>query len=266
MLNTNDERYVHEHYKFDSREKELAEFEDHVRRVLQSQNDLAAEHAPGNPQRVLHTKAHACLAGKLILRENRPAITRHGMLGDNGKSTYNVLARFSNGVGFDQHDLKPDVRGLALKVFGVSDSSAVAEGQGPRTVDCLMTNSTNPFGKDQEEFLQFMEANVYCGPLGVHLIRFLIGHTAVARLLLKATFRVIPSLATEQYWSGHPYLLGAHQAMKFNVRSTEDSGIAVDDELREEAASREASVDQVRDNLEHQIKHWFDLQAVGNSK
>jgi hypothetical protein len=45
-----------------------------------------------------------------------------------------VLARFSNGVGFDQHDLKPDVRGVTLKIFGVSDSSAAAEGQEPRTV------------------------------------------------------------------------------------------------------------------------------------
>lgn len=104
-----------------------------------------------------------------------------------------MLARFSNGVGFDQHDLKPDVRGVALKIFGVSDSSAAAEGQEPRTVDFLMTNSTNPFGKDQEEFVQFMLANVNAGISGTHLITFLIGHTEVARLLMKATFRIIPS-------------------------------------------------------------------------
>jgi hypothetical protein len=40
---------------------------------------------------------------------------------------------------------------------------------------------------------------------------------------------------TEQYWSGHPYLLGPHQAMKFNVRPIE-------------------------------IKHWFQMRTVGSSK
>ena len=71
MLNPNNKLYVQEHYKFDSQEKEIAEFNDHVRRVLKAQQALAANHAPGNPQRVFHAKAHACLAGKLTLREDR---------------------------------------------------------------------------------------------------------------------------------------------------------------------------------------------------
>ena len=36
MLDTNDEMYVHEQYKFGSKEKELAEFKDHVRRVIEA--------------------------------------------------------------------------------------------------------------------------------------------------------------------------------------------------------------------------------------
>jgi hypothetical protein len=265
MLDTNDELYVNEHYKFSSKEKELAEFKDHVRRVIEEQKTLAAEHSPGNPQRVFHAKAHACLAGRLTLLENRPESTRHGFLDPNGKSAYNVLARFSSGVGFDQHDLKPDVRGLALKVFNVGDSSAAAEGQGSRTMDLLMTNSTNPFGRDQEEFVQFMEATVNPGFLGAHLIGFLIGHTGVAGQLMKATFRIIPSLATERYWSGHPYLLGANQAMKFNVRPTEGSQVGIDDELRKETSRLQSAVDAAGGNLEQQIKRWVEMQTADHA-
>jgi len=77
MLDTNDEMYVHEQYKFGSKEKELAEFKDHVRRVIEAQQALAAQHSPESPQRVFHTKAHACLAGKLTLIGGRPEVTRH---------------------------------------------------------------------------------------------------------------------------------------------------------------------------------------------
>lgn len=268
MPDTDDELYVHEQYKFGSWEQELAEFNDHVKRVLETQKALAAQHTQGSPQRVFHAKNHACLAGRLILLDDRPPSVRHGIFGPNGKSAYNVLARFSNGVGLDQHDLKPDVRGLALKIFGVGngDDSLAADTQAPRTLDFLMTNSTNPFGRDQDEFVQFMEANVHPGPLGIHLIGFLIHHTEVARLLLKATFRVIPSLATEQYWSGHPYLLGMHQAMKFNVRPLEVGRTEIDDDLRAEAARLEATAPPNGDKLEHQVRHWFALRTGGHSK
>ena len=176
-----------------------------------------------------------------------------------------MLARFSNGLGFDQHDLKPDVRGIALKIFGVSDASTSAQKREPQALDLLMTNSTNPFGKDQEEFVQFMEASVDPGLLGFHLIGFLIAHTEVAKLLMKATLRIVPSLLTEQYWSGHTYLLGPHQAMKINVRPIEESRIAIDDELRKETFRFQAAT-LSGSNLEDQVKGWFDMQMVANSK
>ena len=266
MLNTNDDLYVHEQYKFGSKEKERSEFEDHVRRVLAAQQALAAQHAPGNPQRVFHAKAHACLAGKLTLIEDRPAITRHGIFADNGKRAYNVLARFSSGVGFDQHDLKPDVRGLALKIFGVSDGSTPGEQRKTRTFDGLMTNSTNPFGKDQDEFVRFMEANVNPGLLGINLIGFLLGHADVARLLMKATFKIMPSLATAQYWSGHPYLLGPRLAMKFNVRPLDDAPAEIDNDLQQAMSNHQAGVDAGSDNLGAQVRRWFEMHTVGSAK
>src|SRR5207237_3043091 len=214
MTVANDELYRNERYKFNSKESELAEFQEHVQRVFAAQRVLAEQHSSGQPRRVFHTKTHACLTGKLNLLESRPESTRRGIFGSNGRTSYNVLARFSNGVGFDEHDLKPDVRGIGLKIFGVNDSSAGDTGQMTRTVDFLMTNSTEAVGKDQDEFVQFMEASVNPGVLDRNLLRFLLEreHREVAKLLLKVTLRIVPSLAAEQYWSGHPYLLGPDQA------------------------------------------------------
>lgn len=210
--------YRNERFKFGSKEREDAEFADHVARVRAVQQRLAREHFSGVPHRVFHTKVHACLAGTLTLRPDRPAAVRHGFFADGGKDRYNVLARFSNGVGTEEHDLKPDVRGLALKIFGVGDSTMPAST--PRCVDWLMTNSTNPFGRDEEEFVLFMEANAGSP---VDLAAYLARHPEVFALLTKAAARVVPSLALERFWSGHPYLLGDDIAMKFNVAPVSDA-------------------------------------------
>ena len=126
---SNDELYMNERYKFDDKDKEMDEFKRHAERVKMAQATLAKKHSLPHLQRVFHAKTHGCLRGKLNLLEDRPESVRHGIFGPDGKASYNVLARFSNGVGFDQHDLKPDVRGIALKIFGVSDRSAGDEQQ-----------------------------------------------------------------------------------------------------------------------------------------
>ncbi|MGZ5280482.1 MAG: hypothetical protein ACXWC9_11090 [Pseudobdellovibrionaceae bacterium] len=156
--------------------------------------------------------------------------------------------------------MKPDVRGLALKIFGVDTHLAKDGNPLPRTIDFLMTNSTNPFGKDQEEFVEFMEANVAPGFLNENLVKFLITHPEVRHLLLHATLRIVPSLVTETYWSGHPYLLGPNQAMKFNVCPSPDSKFAIDDEDLKEilATHRKFESGSLGDNFENQIRQWLE--------
>src|SRR5262249_37628546 len=157
-----------ERYKFGDKASEEAEFQHHADRVRVVQIKVARaelkeaaqsasgaealERFPEQVRRVFHAKMHACLLGTLTWRPDRPAAVRHGIFADGGRQRYNVLARFSNGVGTDQHDLAPDVRGLALKIFGVSETAGGARDE-TRCVDWLMTNSTNPFGRDQEEFV-----------------------------------------------------------------------------------------------------------------
>ena len=257
--------YRNERFKFGSKASEEAEFADHVARVHAVQERLAREHFAGVRKRVFHAKKHANLLGTLSLRHDRPAVVRRGIFADEAKQRYNVLARFSNGVGTEQHDLKPDVRGVALKIFGVGASPTATPAE-MRCVDWLMTNSTNPFGRDQEEFVEFMEANAGSA---LDLAGYLAHHSKVLELLIKATARVVPSLATERYWSGHPYLLGDDAAMKFNIAPTVDvdpsAGIVHD---HAEAGRLNSLVQRAANEtggIEERIARWFALHAPGAS-
>jgi catalase len=250
------ELYRNERFKFGSKEREDAEFADHVARVRAVQERIAREHFSGARHRVFHAKMHACLAGKLTLRPDRPASVRRGLFADGGKERYNVLARLSNGVGTEEHDLKPDVRGLALKIFGVTEAGAPASE--PRCLDWLMTNSTNPFGRDQEEFVLFMEANAGSP---ADLAAYLARHPEVFALLTKAAARVIPSLAMERYWSGHPYLLGDDIAMKFNVAPVSDADPTVElPDDRAEAGRLDSLVQRAVQGagaIEERVARWL---------
>lgn len=201
--------YRNERHKFGDPEAERAEFLHHVEQVHAVQSQRAHDDFNGRPQRVFHMKGHAALLGTLTLRPDRPTATRHGLFADSAPQHYNVLARFSNGEGRRQHDLRPDVRGVALKIFGAPDADGST-----RCVDWLMTNTPNPFGRDQQQFIEFMVADA-SGNLA--LTAFLALHPHIAALVAAASAPVA-SLATQRYWSGHPYLLGADRAMKFNIQ------------------------------------------------
>lgn len=202
-----------EKYKFGSEILEKAEFLIHAQKVLAAQAKIQKDTRAAEPARVFHRKSHGCYTGKLILNANRGANLRRGIFSDKAKAEYNVLVRYSNGVSIDQHDLKPDVRGIAMKIFGVEDT----ENKDLHTLDLLMTNAPTPFGRDQEEFVEFMEAQVDPGFLHKNMALFGVKHPKVAGILAKRTLRVIKSLSKERFWSGHPYLLGKGQAVKFNI-------------------------------------------------
>ncbi|MEQ1875813.1 MAG: hypothetical protein ABL958_04145 [Bdellovibrionia bacterium] len=70
---------------------------------------------------------------------------------------YQAIVRYSNGVGEDQPDHDPDVRGLAFKIFADKNGNALPEDPVTltRTQDFLMTNKTNPFGDNSRQFINF---------------------------------------------------------------------------------------------------------------
>jgi hypothetical protein len=227
--------YKNEVYYKGSKQAELASFLQGGFRVQRAQKKIAKTTAyiGGDKDlsyktgigRVFHRKSNGCAVGKLNLIDNRPldpqGATAVGMFDPNKTKSYDVMIRFSNGVGFEQNDKLPDVRGAAIKVFDVYNSSTGKF----QTVDLLMTNSPTPFGKDFLEFADFMDLVADLGPnLGGAAFAT---HPRAALSLFKTTglpvvsnYKV-KSLATIRYWSGHPYLLGPDLAMKFSIIPTQ---------------------------------------------
>ena len=140
--------YKHEKWKFDPSDPKLerAEFIEHYDRVGAVQAYLKAKFGEDVPRRVFHAKSHGCLLGELRLLPERHEETRRGLFGNSTPEKYPVLARFSNGKGTIEADKSPDVRGVALKIFGVEPGTE-------RTIDFLMTNSPVAFGADHAEFV-----------------------------------------------------------------------------------------------------------------
>jgi hypothetical protein len=177
---------------------------------IQALQKAAAEAHGTAVFRGFHAKSHGCLHGELRPLEGRPARTRFGIFAE-GAQALPVWVRFSNGVGWKQSDSELDARGMAIKVMGVQGKKYLDDEQS--TQDFLMTNSPVPVGKDAIEFMDFAHANAKGRLAGIF---FLLGHPRTGSALTKTG--AIDSAVTATYWSGGPYHLGAHQAIKYIAR------------------------------------------------
>lgn len=225
--------YRGERYYGDSKDAEYEEFLDTTKDVLKAQTRQLVD---GHSLRVFHAKQHGCLTGTLNILNDRPGDperrTFNGIFdpAHSGKQSYQVLVRFSNGLGVIQHDKEPDVRGIALKLLGVYNHDTKQE----QSVDFTMTNSPIPAGRDLREFAAFMSDVSRLGPTAGTSF-FAATHYRAGRGLLRTTgilgYNVL-SLAGLQFWGGHAYLLGPDQAMKLNLRP-EEFGAQTEDQVKQ---------------------------------
>lgn len=269
--------YKNEAYEGGTRESELKSFIEAGIKVANAQSKLQEKFPDQKKHRVFHAKQHACLTGKLNLILYRPLDVNQetyvGLFSGNEEKSFDFIARYSNGLGFIQHDKLPDVRGLAIKVLNVK-SEQTGE---VKNIDLLTTNSPTPAAKNLNDFIDFMEAVVDHGP-NVGLPLFLSKHPSSAKSLISATGILpykIKSLATTQFWSGHPYLLGPNKAMKFTfipVQKNEPRLFDITDMgknyLRKELAERlsknqvkyilalQLEIDAIKTPIENNLVEW----------
>lgn len=270
--------YKNESYEGGSAESELKSFQIAAKKISIAQEKIAKNYTTyGEMRRVFHAKQHACLTGKLNLFTHRPYDVNNetfiGLFNTNKKASYDIILRFSNGLGIIQHDREPDVRGIAMKIFDVYSE----ESQKTSTVDYLMTNAPTPVAKNLNDFVSFMEHIVESGPT-LGSIKYALANPEAAPALFGGagvTPYFIKSLATIQYWSGHPYLLGQNKAMKLTLIPEEKKEERVidllhkgEDFLREDLANRlkqktikftlamQLEVDPINTPIENNLKEW----------
>jgi catalase len=237
---------------------ECREFVQLAERVLRVQRHHAAQ-SDGVPRRVFHAKSHGAILGSLIPLGERPPETRHGLFRDEAPESYPVLARFSNGQGIAHVDALPDVRGVALKIFGASSTSSA------KTVDLLLINGPGAFGRDHAEFVDFMEATQD----GLPSPAWSIAHKELMVNLLRCLFVPAVSVIGLRYWGAHAYLLGTHQSMRINVKPAADGSSLLEHTL--EILHQIGDRDFLRHDLksraqQHRIMFEFCVQLERKDK
>ena len=105
--------------------------------------------------RTLHRKQLTAAVGQLQVLSDLPAFARQGLFASPGE--HEVWLRLSNG-GLDKaRDTVPDIRGLALKVFGVSGPSALGQGAA-QSQDFTLINQEQFAFPNSVDFVALVEA------------------------------------------------------------------------------------------------------------
>jgi catalase len=106
----------------------------------------------------VHVKTHGCAVAEFRVLPNLPPELAQGLF--QNERTYSAVVRFSNSAGQPQADLIPDVRGLAIKVFGVEGDRLNSDDNSGRTQDFVMVNHPVFFARSVKDFLRFEEVLV----------------------------------------------------------------------------------------------------------
>ena len=173
--------------------------------------------------RGLHRKQIVAARGRLTVHANLPEFARHGLFASSGE--HEALVRLSNG-GMDRApDKVPDVRGFAIKVFGVVGDSAL--GNGPATSqDFLLINQPKFAFPGSGEFVEFvLAASRGKGALLAHLLKRygVIGGPRRLLALLASIGARFGGYATSQLFSAVPLACGPY-AVRLRLEPAASNG------------------------------------------
>ncbi len=179
----------------------------YVRQFAEIQALKSARHGKG---RALHRKQQLGLQGSFEVLSGLPEHARHGLFAT--PATYDALVRLSNGGPDLQPDRKPDVRGFAIKVRGVSGNGAL--GSGPTNCqDFLLINHSAFAFAGADEFVALVRKTVQ-GPgavLGYLISRYgVLGAIGMARRFAKTFNKPFTGYATEAFHSAAPIACGPY--------------------------------------------------------
>lgn len=160
--------------------------------------------------RTLHRKQLAAAQGTLEVLDGLPPFASQGLFVQ--PRDYEVWVRLSNG-GLDRaSDRTPDIRGFALRVFGVEGDSALGNGPAKSQDFTLINQEAFAFPKS-DEFVEFVQAASHGhGALLKHLLRrygLLGGPRRLARMF-STVGRPFGGFATETFHSTLPMACGPY--------------------------------------------------------
>lgn len=223
-------------------------FPDETQRIEQvvdlGRKTMARDYPPGTPaKRDAHIKAHGCVHATFTVANDLPSALRHGVFATPG--AYPAWVRFSNGLPKPPEDNGKNLRGMAIKLAGVTGPKLSPDEA--LTQDFLLVNYPVFIVADPADYVEFARAVSEDSPLG-----YFLGWNPFdwkihdLRLLLDAVGQETPSLLSTRYFSETPYRMGDGQAAKFAAKPCSEVAAAMPDEpsasyLRDDLVKRLAA-------------------------
>jgi hypothetical protein len=179
---------------------------------------MMKRYASGAMPRGQHAKAHGCVAATVHVDSSVPAALRAGMFASPGD--LRAIVRFSNGDSTLKADGDKDVRGMAIKVIGVTGPKALPDDTGT-TQDFLLINHPTLMVRNVLKYGE-MVTRANSGNQFSIITFFLSLNPAdwevrgLVNLLGMVSHKIANPLES-RYWTTTPYLLG-DKAVKYSAR------------------------------------------------
>ena len=192
---------------------ETERFAGYAQQFADMQRAKSAKYGPG---RGLHRKQHLGLSARLDVLDKLPAHARHGLFA--ASRSFEAWVRLSNGSADKASDARPDVRGFAIKVRGLSGPGAL--GGDTKSQDfTLIPPAAFAFARTDEFVGLALSASRSPGALLKYLVKRygLIGGLRQGRRLTKSIGTPFPGFAAATFHSAAPLACGPY-AVRVRLR------------------------------------------------
>jgi len=171
---------------------------------------IIADNAGGIMRRDAHAKMHGVVKAEFIIEPNLPEALQIGLFKE--PKTYPAWIRFSNQSGSLSPDIERDIRGMAIKLMGVSGEKLLEQEKDAQTHDFIVISTSAFVTKDVEEFdglIAALTGNLF------QKACFFLTHWRVVWNLVKSLKKFANPLQI-RYYSTTPYLFG-NTAVKYSA-------------------------------------------------
>lgn len=214
-----------------SLEEKPANEDFHIANLVRKLTDkVHADYPMGGARRDAHPKQHGTVYARFEIEPNLDKKLRRGLFQDGQCDDYDAIVRFSNQMNEPKPDYEKDVRGIAVKVCGVSGDMFWHDGRQGTTQDFLAISHPVFTTKDVCDFDGLTSAILKGGNRGwwsfVHMIRYCVSWLPNRLYILRnlaAAFKRHSNPLQLEYFSTVPYLFGSDQAMKYRFVPTEEA-------------------------------------------
>lgn len=233
---------------------------------------LAMMRATAPDKRGQHFKMHGCVEATFTVHEDIPTELKVGLF--RMPASYEAAIRFSNGA--QQDDRKPDIHGMAMKLFDVPGEKALPEAIGDNEQDFVLADNPVFFIRTASDYALFMEDFARSAPLGRPPEKFIEylkeNHPEDIPVLLGFRQQIQDSPLNSTYWSQVPYSFGSEKGLICRYRAQPADGPAAGGEtgpthdyLRERMVERLGDGNgEVVFNFDVQVKSDGDRSDIDN--